>query len=71
MIPLILFIDIISIIHIAWKDEIKMKNNLNVAEQLKLKYHKTKEVTNFKDMLYNSAENFKSWNAFKLKVENR
>ena len=47
-----------------------MKNNLNVAEQLKLKYHKTKEVTNFKDMLYNSAENFKSRTAFKLKDEN-
>ena len=47
-----------------------MKNNLNVAEQLKLKYHKTNEVTNFKDMLYNSAENFKSRIAFKLKDEN-
>ena len=47
-----------------------MKNNLNVAEQLKLKYHKTNEVTNFKDMLYNSAENFKSRTAFKLKDEN-
>ena len=47
-----------------------MKNNLNVAEQLKLKYHKTKEVTNFKDMLYNSAETFKSRTAFKLKDEN-
>lgn len=48
-----------------------MKNNLTIAEQLKEKYHKTKEVTNFKDMLYNSAENFKSRTAFKLKGENR
>lgn len=47
-----------------------MKNTLNIAEQLKLKYHKTKEVTNFKDMLYNSAETFKSRTAFKLKDEN-
>ena len=29
-----------------------MKEKLNVAEQLKKKYHKTEEVTNFKDMLY-------------------
>ena len=35
-----------------------MKNDLTIAEQLKLKYHKTAEVTNFKDMLYISAENF-------------
>ncbi len=47
-----------------------MKTNLPVSEQLKLKYHKTDEVTNFKDMLYNSAENFKSRTAFKLKDEN-
>ena len=47
-----------------------MKKNLPVSEQLKLKYHKTNEVTNFKDMLYNSAENFKSRTAFKLKDEN-
>lgn len=47
-----------------------MKNNLPIAEQLKLKYHKTPEVTNFKDMLYNSSENFKSRTAFKLKDEN-
>ena len=47
-----------------------MKTNLPVSEQLKLKYHKTDEVTNFKDMLYNSAENFKSITAFKLKDEN-
>lgn len=48
----------------------KMKNTLPIAEQLKLKYHKTREVTNFKDMLYNSAETFKSRTAFKIKDEN-
>ena len=47
-----------------------MKTDLTIAEQLKLKYHKTAEVTNFKDMLYNSAENFKSRTAFKEKDEN-
>ena len=47
-----------------------MKNDLTIAEQLKLKYHKTAEVTNFKDMLYNSAENFKSRIAFKEKDKN-
>ena len=46
-----------------------MKTNIPVSEQLKLKYHKTENVTNFKDMLYNSAENFKSRTAFKLKNE--
>ena len=47
-----------------------MKNNLTIAEQLKLKYHKTVKVTNFKDMLYRSSEIFKSRTAFKLKDEN-
>ena len=46
-----------------------MKTNLPVSEQLKSKYHKTENVTNFKDMLYNSGENFKSRTAFKLKNE--
>ena len=46
-----------------------MKNHLTIAEQLKLKYHKTVEVTNFKDMLYRSSENFKSRTAFKEKDE--
>ncbi len=46
-----------------------MKNNLTIAEELKLKYHKTTEVTNFKDMLYRSGENFKSRTAFKEKDE--
>ena len=47
-----------------------MKKKLSTAEQLKLKYHKTEEVTNFKDMLYNSSKNYKSRTAFKLKDEN-
>ena len=47
-----------------------MKTNLPISEQLKLKYHKTIEVTNFKDMLYRSSENFKSRTAFKEKDEN-
>ena len=47
-----------------------MKTNLPISEQLRLKYHKTTEVTNFKDMLYNSSENFKSRTAFKEKDEN-
>ena len=44
-----------------------MKKNLTDAEKLKLKYHKTEEVTNFKDMLYNSAKNYRSRTAFKVK----
>ena len=47
-----------------------MKTNLPISEQLKLKYHKTVEVTNFKDMLYRSSENFKSRTVFKEKDEN-
>lgn len=47
-----------------------MKENLSVAEQLKKKYHKTEEVTNFKDMLYRSADIYRSRTAFKLKDEN-
>ena len=47
-----------------------MKKNLTVAEQLKNKYHKTEEVTNFKDMLYRSADIYKSRTAFKLKDDN-
>lgn len=46
-----------------------MKENLNIAEQLKKKYHKTEEVTNFKDMLYHSADIYRSRTAFKLKNE--
>lgn len=46
-----------------------MKENLSVAEQLKKKYHKTEEVTNFKEMLYRSADIYRSRTAFKLKDE--
>ena len=44
-----------------------MKNNLSVAEQLKKKYHKTEEVNNFKEMLYRSADIYRSRTAFKVK----
>lgn len=44
-----------------------MKNKLSIAEQLKQKYHKCEEVTNFKDMIERSAEIYKTRIAFKLK----
>lgn len=44
-----------------------MKNKLSAAEQLKKKYHKTEEVTNFKDMLYRSGDIYRSRAAFKIK----
>lgn len=44
-----------------------MKQKQNIAEQLKNKYHKTEEVTNFKDMLYRSADIYRSRTAFKRK----
>ena len=44
-----------------------MKEKLNVAEQLAKKYHKTEEVTNFKDMIYRSGDIYRSRTAFKLK----
>lgn len=44
-----------------------MKKNLPVSEQLKLKYHKTEEVSNFKEMLYRSADIYRSRTAFKVK----
>ena len=44
-----------------------MKNKLNIAEQLKQKYHKCEEVTNFKDMIERSADIYKTRVAFKLK----
>lgn len=47
-----------------------MKKTISHAELLKKKYHKVEEVTNFKDMLYRSAEIYKSRTAFKLKDEN-
>lgn len=40
---------------------------MTVAEQLKKKYHKTEEVTNFKDMLYRSGDIYRSRTAFKRK----
>ncbi len=46
-----------------------MKENLPIAEQLKKKYHKTEEVTNFKEMLYRSADIYRSRTAFKIKDE--
>lgn len=44
-----------------------MSKDLTVAEKLAKKYHKCEEVTNFKDMLYRSADIYKSRTAFKLK----
>ena len=44
-----------------------MKKNLPISEQLKMKYHKTEEVTNFKEMLYRSADIYRSRTAFKVK----
>ena len=49
---------------------IKMSKELTIAEQLKEKYHKCEEVTNFKEMLDRSATIFKTRTAFKLKDEN-
>ena len=46
-----------------------MKENLPIAEQLKKKYHKTEEVNNFKEMLYRSADIYRSRIAFKIKNE--
>ncbi len=47
-----------------------MNKNLSIAKQLEKKYHKTEEVTNFKEMLYRSADIYRSRTAFKLKDEN-
>ena len=44
-----------------------MKKNIPIAEQLKKKYHKTEEVTNFKQMLYRSGDIYRARTAFKLK----
>ena len=44
-----------------------MNKNVPVCEQLKKKYHKTEEVTNFKDMLYRSSDIYRSRTAFKRK----
>lgn len=47
-----------------------MKEKLNVAEQLKKKYHKTEEVTNLKEMLYRSCDIYQNRIAFKMKDQN-
>ena len=47
-----------------------MKKNIPICDILKKKYHKTDEVTNFKDMLYRSANLYSSRPAFKLKDKN-
>lgn len=44
-----------------------MKEKLPVYEQLKKKYHKTEEITNFKQMLYRSSDIYRSRTAFKVK----
>lgn len=44
---------------------------MNIAENLAKKYHKVEEVTNFKDMIYRSAEIYASRTAFKLKDKNK
>lgn len=44
---------------------------MNIAENLAKKYHKTEEITNFKDMIYRSAKVFSSRTAFKLKDKNK
>ena len=44
-----------------------MKENIPISEQLKKKYHKTEEVSNFKEMLYRSGDIYRSRTAFKRK----
>ena len=44
-----------------------MKEKLKISEELKQKYHKCEEVTNFKQILDRSAEIYKTRTAFKLK----
>lgn len=48
-----------------------MKSNIPVYERLKKKYHKTDDVTNFKELLNRGATLFKDRTAFKLKNENK
>lgn len=47
-----------------------MNKSTKIAEQLKKKYHKTEEVTNFKQMLYRSADIYRTRIAFKVKDSN-
>ena len=42
---------------------------MTVAEKLEKKYHKTDEVTNFKQMLYRSGDIYRSRTAFRRKDE--
>ena len=44
-----------------------MKEKLKIADELKQKYHKCEEITNFKQMLDRSAEIYKTRTVFKLK----
>lgn len=48
-----------------------MNSNLPVYERLKKKYHKTDDLTNFKELLCRGATLFKDRTAFKLKNENK
>ena len=45
-----------------------MKENITIKEQLKKKYHKTEEVTNFKEMLYHLACNLSTQQSILKKV---
>lgn len=47
-----------------------MKEKAIISEQLKKKYHKTEKVSNFKELLYRSADIYRNRTAFKLKDEN-
>lgn len=47
-----------------------MNKYTTISEQLKKKYHKAEEVTNFKQMLYRSADIYRSRTAFKVKDSN-
>lgn len=47
-----------------------MSNEISIAEKLKTKYHKTEPISDLKDMLYRSADIYRSRTAFKLKNEN-
>ena len=44
-----------------------MDKHSTTAEKLQKKYHKTEDITNFKQMLYRSADIYRSRTAFKKK----
>ena len=48
-----------------------MKKNLSIAERLKDEYYKTEEISNIQELLYRSADIYKSRIAFKCKDENK